>query len=245
MGIFSRRSDLKHKADNTEIDLGRFAQRNPFELINSTNAVIPNYDLSGREFHFNIYLHYTQEICIMGTLDNNYICGLSFSSVSDLVRTQAIIDGMANSARSLISTQHKILGERCNDVRKWYRLKLSQEIREDETLYLLAETGVHFPLNFMSKQIETAFSNLLKACEARLAGGNYLSVLQNYLEILTKYARGDAEAADHYLQVRPLINIVQTEDYLKLSSSAEVRNLFLSLEEGVDGLYGAYMDKYR
>ena len=97
----------------------------------------------------------------------------------------------------------------------------------------------------MGKQIEIAFSNLLKACEARLTGGNYLPVLQNYLEILTKYARGDAEAADYYRQVKSLINIVQAEDYLKLSSSAEVRSLFLSLEEGADGLYGAYMDKYR
>ena len=83
---------------------------NPYELINEKNAITPNYDLKEKPFSFEIYMNYLGDLCIIGRIDGNYICGLSFSTVTDLKRTQAIIEGMVSTKNPLISSLYRVLG---------------------------------------------------------------------------------------------------------------------------------------
>ena len=219
---------------------------NPFELITPANAVKPNYDLSNRQFSFDIYLNFIGDICILGRLDNNYICGLSFSDVLDLGRTQTIINGMMNAPRSLVSHEYTVLGERYHEIRRWYRMKLSQRSASDgELLYTMAGIDYHFSLQDMAEQIQVAYTNLSKTCQTRLADGLYLPVLHSYHKLLTRYKRGDSEAPEYYHKMRSLIDIVKTESYIKLSPESVIRELYLSIVDASDSLYNAYMDVAR
>jgi len=100
--------------------------KNHYELVNKQNSVKPGYDLAGEEYYFDIYIRHTQEICIVCRIDNNYISGLSFSTVSDLERTQAIIDGMIDSFGATVSNEYSVLGRE-----KYYGL-LSRYKRSDK-----------------------------------------------------------------------------------------------------------------
>ncbi|MDR0863260.1 MAG: hypothetical protein LBN30_10935 [Oscillospiraceae bacterium] len=219
---------------------------NPFELINRNNSVLPNYDLSGREFSFDIYLCHTQEICIIGRLDNNYICGLSFSGISNIRRTQTIIDSMAVGSHVIVSTEYKVLGSKYDEIRnEWYRLKLSKVMMNEEVRYYCAGVDYQFPQSGIADNIKNAFDNLLKTCDARMAESAYLNVLQSYCGLLSKYKRGEPEAASYYVRMKPLIAIMETENYLRLSSDSDIRDLFVSIVKSSKDLYNAYMDEAR
>lgn len=218
---------------------------NPYELVNQSNAMKPNYNLSGRQFSFDIYLCHTQEVCIMGRLDSNYICGLSFSTVSDLARTQAIIDGMANGEHTLVSNESKVLGERFYEVDKWYRFWTTARNDNGEILYHFSGNDGYFQQSHMAEQIKSYFVKLINTCEARLADGIYLSVLKHYNKILSRYKRRDPEAPEYYFQNKHLIELVKSEHYLKLSPDAEVRELYNAIYTCAGDLYGAFMDEAR
>jgi hypothetical protein len=227
--------------------LKSFNQEEPIELLNEANAIIPNYNVSEKILSFDVRLNYAKEMCIMGRLDGNYICGLSFSTVDNTERTQAIIDNLAKSPRTLISTEYKVLGrERVWEIEKWLRMHFVQ-IQEAEHMYYFAQNLSYSPANYQSiaSAIKTSFADLQKKCEARLAGGSYVKVLQQYYKTLSKYKRSDDEAPAYYCHMKPLIAIVESEKYLKLSLNPEARKLYYALAQCADDLHGAYMDKFR
>jgi len=219
----------------------------PFELINKQNAIKPNYALDRSNYYFEVYISHTQEICVVCRMDNNYISGLSFSSVSDLERTQAIVDGMASNAGMIISNMHSVLGkEMFYKVSKWYRLLILKspdyadgkhyKTRHFEAEYQFQQSGI-------AKAIKDSFDNLIKKCNYRLADGLYIPVLEKHFELLSKYSRNDKEAYRYYLEMESLIaDVVRKESYLKLSPNTSARELYIKISNCADALYGAYMD---
>ena len=54
---------------------------------NKHNCKKPNYKVDDKEIYFDIYVSSDKEVCIIGSLDNNYICWASITSLdeSDLI----------------------------------------------------------------------------------------------------------------------------------------------------------------
>ena len=97
----------------------------------------------------------------------------------------------------------------------------------------------------MAEKIQLEYEDRLKTCEFRLASGLYLPALHSYHQLLTRYGRNDPEAPEYYREMMPLIAIVRSESYIRLSPDAAVRELYLSVVEAADSLYGAFMDVAR
>jgi len=221
--------------------------KNPFGLVNERNLVKPGYELTDKEFYFDIFISHTQEICLVCKIDNNYISDLSFSTVSDLERTQVIIDSMIDSFGTTVSTEYSILGrEKYYEVKNWYKLQIKKasDFKEGEyyrTLpYELAE--YNFMQSYMAKVIKSTFNKLSEKCTHRIANGLYIPILESYYELLSRYKRNDKEAHGYYYKMKNLISIIDEECYLKLSHDNKVRELYLSLKDCASALYGAYMD---
>jgi len=217
---------------------------NPHELIHLQNAVVPNYSLENRITAFEIYISHLEELCIIGRVDGNYICGLSFSTVSDLERTQTIVNGMMNTANPLLSQEYKVLGDRYHEVHDWYKLYVPHTEYNGEMKFHIPE-DCHFAIGYMAERIKHNYQVMYSLCEARLKDGLYIPVLHLYHQLLTKFKRGESETPSYYHQMKPFINIIGKESYLKLSHDSAVRALYLSIEKAANNLYGAYMDVAR
>jgi hypothetical protein len=223
--------------------------KSPYELISKQNSVKPNYDLSGKDFCFNVYVSHTQDVCIVCKIDNNYISGLAFSTVSSLERNQSIINSMVCNAGLTISTEFSVLGrEKFNEICKWYKLVIikSPDFNDDKHYKTQRfEAGCQFLQSGISRAIASSFEKLSDKCFHRISGGLYISVLEKYYEILSRYKRSDKESHGYYHKVKNLIDIVDAESYLRLSQDNRVRELYLSIHECTSALYGAYMDVAR
>lgn len=54
-----------------------------YNLVNKNNRLVPNYDLSKEKAYFDLYISPEKSICIIGRLDNNYICWCSITKLND------------------------------------------------------------------------------------------------------------------------------------------------------------------
>lgn len=202
-GDYMKLKFMKNLTDN---------RSNHYDLVNHKNAVKPNYELNKQQFTFEIYINYLGDICIVKQLDNNYICGLAFSTISDLARTQAIMDGMIENVDPLISTEYNVLGYRL-DRNEWFHIRMSYVVQDGEFwLKMLTHISVHISSrcqpSYFAKQIQGIFPILASICEARLAGGLYIPILKTYYSQISKYERSDSEAPAYYHQMKPLIEVV-------------------------------------
>jgi hypothetical protein len=185
--------------------------------------------MADREFSYEIYISHTQEVCIVGKIENDLICAPSFSTVSDLKRTQAIIEKIASGASASVSTTFPEYDE---IKRNWYRLNLSQAMLNGKLLYHLSENpGGHFDRSFLADQIKEIFEILSKTGMVRLADGAYLPVLRYFHEFLAKHSFTEKLATDDYDQIQPLFGIIKGESYLKLSPYSDIRDLYKSIAE--------------
>ncbi|AEF82599.1 hypothetical protein [Leadbettera azotonutricia] len=187
--------------------------------------------MTEHEFSYEIYLSCTQDVCIVGRMDNDFICAPSFSTVSDLKRTQGVIEKIANGASTLVSP---VFSEYDEIKRNWYKLNLSQTRQNGTLLYHLSENaGGCFDRSLFADQIKEIFETLSKTGMARLAGNTYLPVLRYYHEFLKKYTIGESQAVDNCHQLKAIISIIESESYLKLSSDSVIRNLYQSIAKCV------------
>jgi hypothetical protein len=186
--------------------------------------------MAGNEFSYEIYINCMQDVCIVGRIENDEINSLSFSTVSDLKRTQSIIEEIANGASASASTA----GSEYDEIkRNWYKLNLAQTITSEKILYHLSENpGGYFDRSFLSEQINQIFGLLVKTAEARLADGAYLPVLLHYHELL-KNDKGGVGQALGDTKIKYLAGIIKSESYLKLSRDSDVRELYQSISECV------------
>jgi len=221
---------------------------NPYELINEKNAVKPNYNLKEKPFSFEIYMNYLGDLCIIGRIDGNYICGLSFSTVKDLERTQAIIEGMIGNIDPLISNTYRVLGG--FDASEWCQIRMEHATLEGEVWLSIfgcmsRKLSARFQISYTAKQLQSVYSILSDTCKFRLADGKYIPVLKQYHKLLTTFKRGHSKAPEYYHQMIPLIDLVQKEGYIVLSSDSAVRELYAAILAGANDLYGAFMDAAR
>lgn len=214
-------------------------------LLNKSNNVSPNYDLSNQEVYIKLYLSSAQEICITGALDNNYVVWCSLTKLNDKELNTKIFDYIANNVFDLISTEYKVLGnERYAEIRKWYvctirKSTLPNMYWETPFNHYYGEDKENHGRCF-SRDIQQLYNELIKKCEFRDFELRYKEILKRYIELLTK-----EKDYQYYYEMKPLISILESESYLRISKDKDLRLLYLSCMEECYSLYNRYMTAVR
>jgi len=217
-----------------------------FNLINESNKVKPNYDLSHKEVYIELYISKEKELFVIGRADNNYICWCSFTKVMDKEHNERIFDCIANNEFARFSQEYKVLGTgRYVEMQKWYRCTITRTPVKG----MLWDTpfGAYYGLEnredhgrFFSGDIIRFFDDLLNLCEFRTDGQEYFHILAHYLDILTKESH-----YNYYYKMKPLISILEKEAYLRICPDEKIRNLYLECMNECSSLYNRYMTAVR
>lgn len=215
-------------------------------LINESNIVTPNYDLSDKEVNIELHMSKEKELCIIGRIDNNYICWCSLTNVVDKEYNAKIFDYIANSKFTAFSQEYKVLGSnKYAEVQKWYRCAITRTSVEG----MLWETpfGAYYGREnreehgkFFSGDTIRFFDDLLCLCEFWSVENTYNYTLEYYFNILRK-----GRDYRYYYEMKPLISILEKESYLRICPDDIIRDLYLKCMEECSSLYNRYMTAVR
>ena len=214
-----------------------------YNLVNEGTIVVPNYDLSDKEVYFELYFSPDQTVCMIGKIDNNYLCWYSITKLSDKEVNEKIFNYVANHRFTHYSQDYLVLGyERFDEIRNWYRCEITRTTMEG------ISWNTPFGSNFgdsdkenhghnFARNIVWFYHELLEKCHFRINEGFYTDILIHYLAILTKEI--------DYHKVKSLISILEGESFLRLSPNERVRELYLKCMKEGRNLYNRYMDRAR
>lgn len=216
-----------------------------YNLVNENTQVIPNYDLSNKEVYLELYISPEKSVCIIGKLDNNYICWCSITELNNKEINEQIFNYIANTNFSMYSQEYIILGhERYNEIRNWYNCDI---VKSNLDGMCWRTPFGHFYGDdkdnhgkYFARDILYFYDKLIEKCNFRINEGSYMDILKNYLYILNKDVN-----YEYYFKIKPLISILECESYLRLSPDEAVRNLYLKCMKECDSLYNRYMNVAR
>lgn len=216
-----------------------------YNLVNESNQVIPNYDLSNQEIYFELYISPEKSVCIIGKIDNNYICWCSVTKLDDKETNAEIFNYIANNSFNIYSQEYVILGyERYNEIGNWYNCDIVRSTidgmcwRTPFGHYYGDDKDHHG--KYFARDILWFYYELLEKCDFRINEGFYIDLLNDYYHILTKDVN-----YNYYRKMKPLISILECESYLRLSPNETVRDLYLKCIKECNSLYNRYMDVVR
>ncbi|MCK1999631.1 hypothetical protein MPH47_20805 [Psychrobacillus psychrodurans] len=215
-----------------------------YNLVNESNQVIPNYDLSNKEVYFELYISQERTICIIGKVDNNYICWCSITKLNDKENNEEIFNYIANISFNIFSQEYLVLAhERYNEIKNWYKCDIARSNidgmcwRTPFGHYYGDDSVKDNHGKYFARDILHFYEELLEKCNFRINEGLYIDILNNYLYILSKDVI--------YNKIKPLISILECESYLRLSPNETVRDLYLRCVKESSSLYNRYMDEVR
>lgn len=217
-----------------------------FNLINENSKVKPNYNLSDNEMYIELYISKEKKLCIVGRIDNNYICWCSLTNIEDKENNEKIFDYIANNKFTVFSYEYKVFGtDKYEEVQKWYKCRIART--SINGMLWATPFGSYYGLEnrkehgkFFSNDIIRFYDELLQLCEFRVDGKKYVHILEDYLELL----RDDREYG-YYYKMKPLISILEKESYLRISSDEKIRDLYLKCMNECSTLYNRYMTAVR
>lgn len=218
-----------------------------YNLITTKNSVKPNYDISNKDFYFEIYVSPGEEVCLLGKIDTNYICWCSITKVTQLNTNEEIINYLlSQSTERLYSSHFQVLGSRYEEIRKWHSFIVTKHWHKDHYWYRSPVSNCFFgtpPYNngsFLAREIQKFFLMELSKCQYRLIDNVYVKVLSRYKDILMK-----ENSPEYYHEMLPIKEIINSESYLKLCSNDEIRILYLECFDQCTNLYNLYMTASR
>lgn len=93
---------------------------------------MPNYDLSNKP-DIEIRLSYNEQIVIIGRLDNNFICWLSVTNITDEDINSQIFNDIAydKSTKIIASIYNKVLEDKLYKSRYYYKATIKQGKNDD------------------------------------------------------------------------------------------------------------------
>jgi hypothetical protein len=216
---------------------------NKYNLITAESSVVPNYNVSKKDLSINIYISPLEEVCIIGKVDNNYICWCSITNVSDKETNAEIFNILLSlPSERMYSTDYKVLGSRYSDIKRWHFFSVTRQWYEGHLRYrspvsnCFLGTPPHDNGLFLANETQNFFRNELCKCHYRLIDDVYVTVLRRYITLLLKDS-----SPEYYHQMLPIIAILENESYLKLCPIEEVRGLYLECLEKRSELYNSYM----
>ncbi|MEI3606128.1 hypothetical protein SPD48_10525 [Pseudogracilibacillus sp. SE30717A] len=214
-----------------------------YNLINSKNQVIPNYDLDNKVINISINISRAKKVCIIGQVDSNYSCWCSITNLEDIDKNEKIFNFIATNKFTIFSHEYLALGyDQYEDITEWYRCNVTRSSLEGKAWktpfgHYYGSLNQEDHGRFFARNLLRFYEELREKCIYRIDDGAYINTLQNYLTILTKEVS--------YKKMEPLISILACEAYLRLSSNETIRELYLQCIEKSNELYNRYMDEAR
>jgi hypothetical protein len=162
-----------------------------YNLVNQNNCKKPNYKIDDKEIYFDIYVSPDKEVCIIGSLDNNYICWTSITILdeSDLIVT--IIDYILKRKPVMVSSISCALGFRYEEVMKWHKFRISKKLYSDgEYRYYSQASPAYLGDNemylakYMSGEINRFYYLELSKCKYRFMDSYYFKILEGYKKLV-------------------------------------------------------------
>ncbi|WHY87091.1 hypothetical protein QNH39_04295 [Neobacillus novalis] len=217
-----------------------------YNLVTKNKSLTPNYKIDDKSIYFDIYISAGKEVCIIGELDNNYLCWCSITSLSERETNVQIFQHLLNLNPNIISNKTSALGARFQEVRNWHRFRIEKRhYKNGEYLYYSAGTQIFCGENTNKENVfESEMNSFYRAelakCEYRLIDRSYLKILEKYKKILTA-----KQHFEYYVEMKPLISILETESYLKLCPNEKISGLYLECMKECSNLYNSYMTAVR
>nr|WP_144926303.1 hypothetical protein [Paenibacillus bovis] len=209
-------------------------------LVNEENQLTPNYRLNEKELYFDIYISPEQEVCVVGRYDQNYIGWCSFTKVDSKSHNAALLDEITNSQWKFVSNEHRVLGERYKEIKNWHVFRITKTLYKDEPYFYSTASPIYFKNgSTFASEIHHFYKHEKAKSEYRIIDKKYSAILKGYLKLL------DSDDSLYYLRVKPLIDLIQSESYLKLCPDANVRAIYLQCLEKCNQLYNTYMSEVR
>lgn len=214
-------------------------------LVTDKLAAKPNYSLENRETSIEVYFNDKNQVLIVGVVDNNYIYWASLTGSDDKEMNGYIFDYISRGKIRKVTQLYKAVesaGLRLEDVRRWVKICLTRKpgdpmswltpFRSNYTSSQIKNNGA-----FFAKDIAYYMTGTRGKCGLREAGGAYEKVLDYYLGLMNE----DNGEANYYYQVKNVIDILESEDYLYGSENPEIRRKYIQLREYGEKLYNRHM----
>lgn len=217
-----------------------------YNRLGRANVVAPNYPIANKPLELLLFISPEKELCTVAQLDNNYICWLSFSSLDDSEQNAAVFNHLFGYRYTKISNLHRVLQSRYSEVTGWRQLLLQKQHYKDDMRYRYPGSGAFFGDNGhdngrgLANDLNVFYLQEQAKCQFRLLNPSYTAILQQYHTLLAK-----EEPYSYYYEMKPLIDILESENYLKLCPSAPMRELYSACLAQCARLYGCYMDAVR
>jgi len=222
---------------------------NRLNLVNQKTEEMPNYDLKKRETSIKIYLNLTGNLIILGVVDNNYIHWASITKTNEIEVNESIFNYISNVKYDIVSSEYKALESvniRYEELKKWYCSSLTRA--DENNMAWRTPFGHYYGVDqvknnglYFAKDVNCFLASLQKLCHYRESNGNYIIVLRGYYDILS----GDKGDYAYYELVKPLIGILEQENYLRVSENDEIRKLYVECMNQCSRLYNQYMTVVR
>lgn len=189
-----------------------------YNCVTPENADTPKY--TPNPDHRKIQVYYTDknQVIIVGVADNNYIYWLSVTRMDDLSTNRAIFAEITANAPKLYG--HFYLAIK--------KTKYSYESAKDMYSAELRQAEMIVP----------HYEKIKALCRMRELEGQYIQIMRCYLDMLAGTS-GDPIADYHQHEV--LIELIQSERYLRLSDNDTVRSLYKALDRQCRHIYDSYM----
>lgn len=171
-----------------------------------------------------IRVYYTDrdEVIIVGVADNNYSYWLSVTKTDDIQTNRKIFD-------YIYRMKPKLFSDEC------FALENTEYTWEQFQHFYYADLTT-------ADEILTHRSKVQALCRIREAKGKYQRVMLQYLRRLQ--SRSSNPHRD-YEKIRQMYELIRAERYLLCSEHAEIRDLYIRLEESSEEIYQRYMDEAR
>lgn len=218
-------------------------------LITETNQSKPNYNLENIETSIEVYFDNTTKVLIVGVVDNNYIYWASLTDSSDKEMNANIFDYISQGKIRKAGHLYKAIaaaGLSFEEVKGWVKISLRRKpgdpmswLTPFEANY--SSTQIQHNGRFFAGNIAGYMDKERKKCRFREAGGAYEKVLDYYLSVMDE----DDGDPQFYFKIKPLIGMLEAEDYLYGSENPEIRRKYIELRKRAESLYNRYMSAAR
>ncbi|WP_432352029.1 hypothetical protein [Sporosarcina sp. A2] len=208
-------------------------------LISLHNEVLPSYDISDKEISFDVYSSPDEQVCIIGMIDNNYICWCSITTIQDIEVNAAVFDYVVNRPIRNVSSMYNVLGAEYTEVYEWHRLHIEKRQYNNQDYYYSPATQIYFQdSKSFALEIKQFYTQEKLKCDYRLLDNTYIILLETYKRLV----HIDNPDPHYYYEMKPVFQILEDESYIKLSTDTEIRKLYADCMEGARILYNRYMN---
>lgn len=215
-----------------------------YNMINPTNAITPNYDLSDTEVIIEFRINHLKKLAIIGRIDNNYICWFSLTSLDDRETNTRIFDYLVSERPETVSNEYHILSEKdYSDYKTWFKGRIYKN--SDgwwDTPFGISyspEYKEHCGKSFAS-HVQLYFKQIQEKCRYRSDNGKYVKVLNKYYNKLK-----GGTGAEYYYDMLPVREIIEDEEYLLLAENDDLREAYIKCMQQSYFLYCTYMNEVK